>query len=337
MSRLRFGIVGTGMIAGAIADAIANSSKARLTAVSSRKIDKAASFVAERPGVKAVEGIENLLARDDIDATYIATSTTAKEETALAAAAAGKHILVEKPFIHRDSVLRMSRAAADRGLAFMDATHFVHHPRTLALQRAVPERIGTPRSLHTSFYFPLSDRGNIRFDVKEEPMGAIGDMAWNSMRAIVEYLRPEGPILKAVTIAERGSQNKAVSRASGLIAFEDGKVSTFDVGLGAVAMDLQLLGTTGMITMDDFVLDWKDSFAFKNKADVGYFHRTGLAARNDIAFVSTPAVCAQEVSLIDDFAELVATGNATERSACAEASQKTQQYLDAVWAAANVG
>ena len=46
MSQLRFGIVGTGMIAGAIADAIANSTKARLTAVSSRRIDKAVSFVA---------------------------------------------------------------------------------------------------------------------------------------------------------------------------------------------------------------------------------------------------------------------------------------------------
>jgi hypothetical protein len=29
-------------------------------------------------------------------------------------------------------------------------------------------------------------------------------------------------------------------------------------------MDLQLLGTTGIIAMDDFVLDWTDSFAFKN-------------------------------------------------------------------------
>jgi hypothetical protein len=92
-----------------------------------------------------------------------------------------------------------------------------------------------------------------------------------------------------------------------------------------------------MITMDDFALDWKDSFAFKNKEiDVGYFHRTGLAARKDIAFVSTPANRAQEVLMIDDFAELVATGNAIQRSAWAEASQKTQQYLDAIWAAANV-
>lgn len=36
------------------------------------------------------------------------------------------------------------------------------------------------------FYFPFSDRENIRFDPTDEPMGAVGDMAWYSMRAVVE-------------------------------------------------------------------------------------------------------------------------------------------------------
>jgi hypothetical protein len=57
-----------------------------------------------------------------------------------------------------------------------------------------------------------------------------------------------------------------VVRSEGLIAFDGGEVSTFDVGYtaGTAIMDLQLLGTTGIIAMDDFVLDWTDSFAFKN-------------------------------------------------------------------------
>jgi predicted dehydrogenase len=136
MSQLRFGIVGTGMIAGAIADAMSSSTKAHLTAVSSRQIDKAAGFVSKRRGAIAVQGFRNLLVRDDIDALYIATPTAAKEEIALAATAAGKHILVDKPFIDRASVLRMSTAAQARGLVFMDATHFVHHPRTEAIRHA---------------------------------------------------------------------------------------------------------------------------------------------------------------------------------------------------------
>jgi hypothetical protein len=84
-------------------------------------------------------------------------------------------------------------------------------------------------------------------------MGALGDLAWYSMRAVVEYLHPQGRITKVVTVAERDPETTSVVRASGLIAFDGGEISTFDVGYtaGAVIMDLQLLGTSGVIGMDD--------------------------------------------------------------------------------------
>jgi hypothetical protein len=81
-------------------------------------------------------------------------------------------------------------------------------------------------------------------------------------------------------------------RASGLIAFDGREVSTFDVGYtaGVTIMDLQLLGTSGAIYMDDFVLDWTNSFAFKNPdIKTGYFYRTGMVTRKDVIFISTPS------------------------------------------------
>jgi hypothetical protein len=91
-----------------------------------------------------------------------------------------------------------------------------------------------------------------------------------------------------------------------------------------------------MIQMDDFVLDWNDSFVFKNKdIETGYFHRTGMATRKDTTFVPTPASAAQEVLMINDFVELAASGNAAQRSAYVEASLMTQRYLDRIWAAAS--
>jgi len=337
MSQLGIGIVGTGMIAGVIADAIAKSKNARLTAVSSRRIENAQSFVDKRQGAAAVQGIDSLLTRTDVGAVYVAIPTAAKEETALAAIAAGKHVLVDKPFADHASVSRIVRAATTKGVAFMDATHFVHHPRTAAIRAATAEKIGSPRSLHTAFYFPFSDRNNIRFDVKQEPMTALGDMAWYSMRAVVEYLRPQGRITKVVTIPERDPGTTAIVRASGLIAFDGGAVSTFDIGYTAatIIMDLQLLGTTGVIGMDDFVLDWASSFAFKNPdIKTGYSHRTGMATRKDVTFVPTPASTPQQVAMIENFAELAASGSAARRATYAEASLKTQEYLDALWAAA---
>ena len=330
-----FGIVGTGMIAGVIADAIRRSANARLAAVSSRRIENAEKFVADRSGARAVEGIDSLLARSDVDAVYIATPTIAKEEIAHAVIAAGKHLLVDKPFVDQGSVLRMSQASAAQDLVFMDATHFVHHPRTKAIREASAAKIGSPQSLHTAFYFPIAGRDNIRFDPKQEPMTALGDMAWYSMRAVVEYLRPQGAITKAVVAAERDLETSAIIRASGLIAFEGGQVSTFDVGYtaGTIIQDLQLLGTTGVIGMDDFVLDWEGSFAFKNpEVKTGYSHRTGMATRKDVTFVATPSQTAQEVAMIDDFASLAASGDADLRASYAEATLKTQEYLDALWA-----
>ena len=118
----------------------------------------------------------------------------------------------------------------------------------------------------------------------------------------------------------------------------DGQVSTFDIGYTAstILMDLQLLGTTGVIGMDDFVLDWTSSFAFKNPdIATGYSHRTGMATRNDATFIPTPAGTPQEVAMIETFAELAATDKAGRRSAFVEATLKTQEYLDALWDAAS--
>ncbi len=336
-SHLEFGIVGTGMIAGVFADALATSKNATLSAVSSRRIENAQRFLARRPGASAVQGMEELLSRANVEAVYIATPTVAKEEIALAAIAAGKHVLVEKPFINRASVLRMTEAAAARGVAFMDATHFVHHPRTAAIQAATAEKIGSPRSLHTTFYFPFSDRSNIRFALNQEPMTALGDMAWYSMRAVVEYLRPAGRISKVMTVPERDPQTTAIVRASGLIAFDSGEVSTFDIGYtaGTVLMDLQLLGTSGVIALDDFVLDWTNSWAFKNPdIKAGFSHRTGMAPCKDVSFIPTPAKTAQEVAMIENFVASAAPAGTVNRTAYAAATLATQEYLDALWAAA---
>lgn len=332
-----FGIVGTGMIAGVVADALAKAKNAHLAAVSSRRLENAEKFVSERAGATPVEGITELLKRSDVQAVYIATPTVAKEEIALAAIASGKHVLVDKPYLSEASVARMTDAAAAKGLVFMDATHFVHHPRTAAIQNAIPEKIGAPRSLHTAFYFPFSDRDNIRFDSTQEPMTALGDMAWYSMRAVVEYLRPAGTIKTATIAPERDPQTDAIVRASGLIAFTSGEVSTFDIGYtaGTILMDLQLLGTTGVISLDDFVLDWTNSWSFQNPdLPCGYSYRSGMATRKDAVFIPTPTNTPQDVSMVEDFAALMSSGGKAKRTEYATATRLTQKYLDALWQSA---
>jgi predicted dehydrogenase len=341
MSLTRFGFVGTGMIAGVMADAMQSASRAQLVAVSSRRIENAMAFIDKRlhrtrSPVAPIDGIDALLTRPDVDAIYIASPTAFKEDITLRAITAGKHVLVEKPFISRASVERMTSAAASRRVLFMDATHFVHHPRTAAIQAAIPRQIGSPRSLHTAFCFPFSGRDNIRFDRAQEPMGMLGDLGWYSARAIVEYLRPRGAIAQSITTTHIDEPTGAVIHARGMVTFDTGESSTFDVGItaGTLLMDLQLLGTTGVISLDDFVLDWNNSWAFKNPdIKAGFTHRTGTGTRKDSAFIETPAAIPGEVQMIESFAALAQSGDAHQHAAHAHSSLRTQQILDAMWLA----
>jgi len=91
-----FGMIGAGQMAHIHAVAITEqgAGRARLVAVAggTRAPALAAEFEAE-----AEPSIESLLARGDVDAVVIATPHTAHLPNVLAAAAAGKHILLEKP------------------------------------------------------------------------------------------------------------------------------------------------------------------------------------------------------------------------------------------------
>ncbi len=338
MTGFGFGIVGTGFIAAALADAIEAAGNARLAAVSSRSRAKAEAFIAGRPGAEAVEAVEGLaamLARGDVDAVYVAIPTAAKEQAALAAIAAGKHVLVDKPFADAGSVDRMARAAAAGGRVFMDATHFVHHPRRAAIRAALDARIGQPRVLHAVFYSGLKDRANIRFDPAREPTGALGDLGWYCMRAVVEYLQPGGALSRTEAVGRRDADTGALTQVTGLLAFASGESATFGVGFesGTMVNALSLFGPKGAITMDDFMMNWTDSLEFQAPdIPTGYTHRRGMMTPRDFTFVETPSETPQQVLMIENFTDLARAGDPRTQAEHAAATTTTQHYLDAVWA-----
>lgn len=95
---LRFGLVGTGLAGPLFSGALAaRPGNAELAAVSSRREHSARAF-AERHGIARVHmRWEDLVTDPEIDVVCIATPTGTHREIAIAAAAAGKHVLTEKP------------------------------------------------------------------------------------------------------------------------------------------------------------------------------------------------------------------------------------------------
>ena len=262
MSKLRLGIAGTGYIAGVVARVLAEVDDVDLVAVASRRRERAQAFADAHSGVRVMDSWHELVSMNALDAVYVATPTAAREEVCLAAARHNKHVLAEKPFADLGSLQAITNACRSAGVAFLDATHFTHHPRTHQLKRELDERIGKVQAIRSSFFFPSMDRTNIRFDPSQEPTGAIGDMAWYCMRAIAEFTPPDASLVSTSGYAQRDSMSGAMIRGAGVLLLSNGCTSTWDAGYntGAAVMDLDLLGERGMISLDDFVLDWAGGF-----------------------------------------------------------------------------
>ena len=92
---VRFGIVGSGLMAGIFATALKEDTQnTRLVGVT---VGKRAAAAAERYGIEHIPTFEAMLSRADIDAVILATPHSAHLPEAVAAAKAGKHIFLEKP------------------------------------------------------------------------------------------------------------------------------------------------------------------------------------------------------------------------------------------------
>jgi UDP-N-acetyl-2-amino-2-deoxyglucuronate dehydrogenase len=94
--QLRFGFIGAGEIAVRTAEAVRAAGNARLVAVYDANPDLARDLAAQH-GAEAVESADDLVARKDVDAVYIAVPHYLHALMAQKAARAGKHVLLEKP------------------------------------------------------------------------------------------------------------------------------------------------------------------------------------------------------------------------------------------------
>ena len=322
---LSWGIVGTGGIANSMAPRIREAEHAGLAAVSSRKMTTAKAFAGTHQIDHAFDSWADMLAFDGVDAVYIATPTSVREEIAIAAAKAGKHVLGEKPFANLPSLKRITSACRDSGVGFMDGTHFVHHPRTLQIKSEIAALIGRHDSLASAFQFSLTDKTNIRLNPQLEPYGAIGDTGWYNMRAVVEYLPDDAEMVSADAYLRRDQDSGAVVAGSGILTFSDGTTSTFHCGFdsGGMVMDLRIAGSQGVIKMDDFLSQRRTDHAGV------YRYGTGWGSSEEIEIPSTKTAA---TLMFEDFA--VMTLDKATFEASVRASERTQRLLDAVWKSA---
>ena len=266
--KLRLGICGCAAIAKKNAVAIERSSNCELVAVASRSIEKARAFCEELgflEEVKQVEGYDELL-RMDIDGVYLPLPSALHFEWVLKFAKAKKHIIVEKPVgLTIEQVREMIRACRENGVALMDGTMFMHHPRFLAMARLFDDKLHWhPMRVTAAFTFyggpAFLDQGNIRTRVDGDPLGCLGDVGWYCVRIGLCAFRGERPLHVVARLHDSSETGNIPFDLDCDVYYKDGRLLTFHCSFKhhfrqwfeAVSVDPRY--GSRIIRCDDFVI-----------------------------------------------------------------------------------
>jgi predicted dehydrogenase len=161
---VRLGLLSTARINDSILSGASSSDRVEVVAVASRDGARAQAYASEHGVPTAYGSYEALLADDGVDAVYISLPNGMHHEWTLAALAAGKHVLCEKPYSRRpDEVEEAFDRAESAGLVLMEAFMYRHHPQTAKVNALVDEgAIGRLRLVLATFRFVLEDSSDIR-------------------------------------------------------------------------------------------------------------------------------------------------------------------------------
>ncbi len=191
--KVRWGVLGTAGINDRVLPAMQQCQHGHVEGIASRTSARA-DDAAQRFGIpRAYGSYEALLADPDIDAVYIPLPNFLHLEWVLAAAAAGKHILCEKPMaITQSDAQQMVDAAASAGVLLAEAFMYGHHPRYDRLHEIVRSgEIGPVRSVSGTFTFDASDELEITMFAGHPGSGAVYDVGCYVLHATRQLLGGE--------------------------------------------------------------------------------------------------------------------------------------------------
>jgi predicted dehydrogenase len=266
MKPLRWGILGAANIARKNWKGIALSGNSVLTAVASRDLDKSKRFIADCYGQmptpappKPLGSYEALLASENVDAVYIPLPTALRKEWVLRAAAAGKHVLCEKPCAVTLGDLReMTDACRRNNVQFLDGVMFMHTRRLQRVREMLDDgqSVGPLRRLTSAFSFgapPEFLAANIRGDSRLEPHGCLGDLGWYCIRLSLWAMNWQMP--KTVAGRLLSSAGDVPTEFSGELIFDGNVSANFYCSFITANQEwANLSGARGYLQIPDFVL-----------------------------------------------------------------------------------
>jgi predicted dehydrogenase len=246
---VRWGILSTGKIARAFANALREVPDAVLAGVASRSQDKADAFASEFGAGAAYGSYEALVAAPDIDLVYIGTPHPQHAANALLALRAGKGVLCEKAFTmnrrEADEVVAMAR---EKRLFLMEAMWTRFLPALAEVKRIIASgEIGDVSQVAADLGFTANFGPGHRLFNPELGGGALLDIGIYPLSIAASLL---GPVAEVRAQAQMGPTGVDVQTGFTL-KHAGGAMSICSCSLLArTPSELTVSGTRGHIRMN---------------------------------------------------------------------------------------
>ena len=242
-----WGVIATSQVAQkAVLPAIVASPGARLVAVAS---ERASAGGARFGAARAYRAYAALLDDPEVDAVYVPLPNSLHREWTERAAAAGKHVLCEKPLAPTAADAEaMTMACAVAGVTLLEAYMTPFHPRAEAVEALVASgRLGALRFARAVFTGVLDRPDDHRWR-PEMGGGSLLDLGIYCVAPLVAAARrPPARIEGAAALAKSGVD----ASFSGWLDFGDGFTAAIECSFDAPErQSLEIVGTEAALLVD---------------------------------------------------------------------------------------
>ncbi|MFE2387205.1 Gfo/Idh/MocA family protein [Streptomyces althioticus] len=260
---LRIGILGAARITERSLVAPARAGGHRLVAVAARDRSRAEAFAAAHGVERTLGSYADLLADPEVEVVYNPLANGLHGPWNLAALAAGKHVLTEKPSASNaaeaEEVMLAARAS---GTVFMEAFHYLFHPVTRRLHELLASgELGELRHAEAMVAIPAPGAYDPRWSL---PLagGALMDLGCYGLHAL-RMLAPwagGAPRVVAARAGERAGAPGVDEWLDADLSFPGGATGTArcHMAYDHLEMSLRIVGSRGEATAPNFVLPQMD-------------------------------------------------------------------------------
>ncbi len=276
----RWGILGTGWVAGLFAKGLRELPDASLHAVGSRSRDNADAFAREYGASRAHASYEALVRDEEVDLVYVATPNTLHREHCLLALAHGKPVVCEKPFtVDAAEAASVVEEARRRGVFLMEGMWMRFVPLMREVETLVRSgAIGDVRMLTAQLGLPVEFNPSHRLFDSKLGGGALLDLGVYPLSLAVRLLGRPSRVSSQAVFNPTGVDEQCTV----LLEFPGARQATITTSIcNRTPNDAAIMGTEGMLHLHEplYCPETLSLVRSRRQGGEGGMRPQGLAAR----------------------------------------------------------